>query len=98
MEPGWFGYTWRRLVYTRHAEERMRERGISRAEVEEALREPLQILYDRGNDVYLVLGGNDVAVVVANRVSYAEIVTVLRRKEYEALVGRLGRKRYKTIL
>ncbi len=98
MEPGWLGYTWRRLFYTRHAEERMRERGIGREEVEEALRKPLQILYDRGNDVYLVLGSNDIAVVVANRVSYAEIVTVLRRKEYEALVGRLGRKRYKAIL
>jgi len=91
-------YTWRRLVYTAHSRRRMRERGVDEAMVEEALREPIQVLYDRRRDVYLVLGGNNVAVVLADRISFAEIVTVMRRREYEALVKRLGRKRYRLIL
>jgi hypothetical protein len=96
-EPPW-GLGGRRLVFTNHARRRMIERGISEEDVNRALSEPVQILYDRGNDVYLVLGSNNVAVVVADRVTFVEIVTVLRRKEYEALTGRLGRKRYRWVM
>ena len=87
-----------RLVYTRHARVRMRERGVEPWEVEEALLHPVQLLYDTLRDTYLALGPRGrVAVVYAYHGSYVEIVTVLTRREYEALVGRLGPRRYRVI-
>ncbi len=76
----------------------MTERGVSFEEVIEALRHPVQIVYDKMRDVYLALGENNVAVVYAQRGLVIEVVTVLRRREYEALVGRLGSRRYRVIL
>ena len=67
-------------------------------EVLGALREPVQLLYDTVRDVYLALGANGVAVVYAARGRVVKVVTVMRRREYEALVGRLGRRRYRVIL
>ncbi len=87
-----------RLRLTRHARQRMEERGISLEEVVEALEDPVQLLYDEERDVYLALGPTGrVAVVYAARGLEVEVVTVLRRREYEALVGRLGSRRYKVI-
>jgi len=87
-----------RIIFSRHARERMRQRGVTPGEVEEALRCPVQLAYDHERDVYLALGCNDVAVVYAARGTLVEVVTVLRRREYEALLARLGRRRYKVIL
>ncbi len=75
----------------------MSERRISLRDVLEALEHPVQLVYDKARDVYIALGWNDVAVVYANRGVTYEIVTVLRRREYEALVGRLGRRRYRIL-
>ncbi len=86
-----------KLRFTVHARKRMRERRISINEVVTAFCEPLQILYDRMRDTYLLLGSNNVALVYAMRGHVYEIISVLRRREYEALVNRLGAKRYKLI-
>ncbi len=75
----------------------MSERGVSLRDVIEALEHPVQLVYDKMRDVYIALGWNDVAVVYANRGLVYEIVTVLRRREYEALLGRLGRRRYRVL-
>ena len=75
----------------------MSERGIGRGEVLEALRSPVEVAYDRFNDVYLALGGNGVAVVYAYRGAYYEIVTVMREREYLHLVRRIGRRRYRIV-
>ena len=91
LPPGW------RLHVSRHARERMAERGISLEDVVEALRDPVQVVYDFQRDTYVALGANGVAVVYAARGSLVEVVTVMRRREYEALLGRLGRRRYKVI-
>jgi hypothetical protein len=80
-----------------HARRRMEERGVTLADIVEALKEPVQVFYDGIRDTYLVLGANDVAVVVAVRGTLVEVVTVLRRREYEALTGRLGWRRYRLI-
>ena len=86
-----------RLSFSAHAKTRMKERGISVEDVVEALEAPAQLVYDRMRDVYLILGNNGVAVVYAVRGLIVEIVTVMRRREYEALLGRLGSKRYRVL-
>ena len=80
-----------------HAKRRMAERGVDAGEVVEALRSPVQLVYDGERDVYLSLGPNGVAVVYAERGRVLEVVTVLRRREYEALLTRLGPRRYRVI-
>lgn len=86
-----------RPILSRHAMERMRERKVSLEEVLEALENPFQLLYDEWNDVYIAVSETGVAVVYAYRGPRTEIVTVMTRREYEALVSRYGRKRYKVI-
>ncbi|KSW11623.1 hypothetical protein CF15_01985 [Pyrodictium occultum] len=88
---------WYSLRVSRHARERMEERRVSLDEVLEALENPVQLVYDEEKDVYLALGVNDVAVVYAARGRVVEIVTVMRRGEYEALVGRLRGRRYRVV-
>ncbi len=75
----------------------MKERGVSFEEVVEALCTPVEIAYDKSNDVYLTLGANGVAVVYAYRGSYYEVVTVMREHEYMHLTRRLGRRRYRVL-
>jgi len=93
LEPpgGWV------LRLSAHARRRMAERGVGLGEVEEALREPVQLVYDTLRDTYLALGANGVAVVYAARGRTVEVVTVLRRREYEALLRRLGPRRYRVV-
>jgi len=86
-----------RPILSRHAMERMRERRVGLEEVLEALENPIQILYDEWNDVYIAVSPTGVAVVYAYRGPITEIVTVMTRKEYEALVSKYGRKRYRVI-
>ena len=85
------------VVFSSHALRRMRERGISREDVLEALRRPVQSYYDYSKDVYLVLGENRVGVVYSYRAPRVEVVTVLRESEYRGLVVRIGRRRYKPV-
>ena len=84
-------------ILSRHAMERMKERRISLEEVIEAFENPAQLLYDEWNDVYIAVSETGVAVVYAYRGPRTEIVTVMTRREYEALVSKYGRKRYKVI-
>jgi len=86
------------LLFTNHARVRMGERGITEDDVRQALLDPVQIVYDRAKDVYLILGSNNVAIVLSFRAPLIEVVTVLRRREYEALVQRLSRRRYRIVL
>lgn len=86
-----------RLVVSAHAKQRMRERGISFEEVLEALQEPVQLVYDKDKDVYIAVAYKGYAIVYAFRGNIVEIVTVLGRKEYEALLSKHGLKRYKVI-
>jgi hypothetical protein len=83
--------------FSSHARARMRGRGIGPGEAVEALEHPVQLVYDMLRDVYLALGANGVAVVYAARGRVVEVVTVMRRREYEALLGRLGDRRYRII-
>ena len=86
-----------RLIFSKHARERMRERKISSNEVLESLLKPMQIVYDSWNDVYLAVSSTGKAVVYAFRGSIVEILTVLGRREYEALISKFGR-RYKVLM
>lgn len=86
-----------RLVVSAHARQRMRERGIGFEEMLEALQNPVQLVYDRVNDVYITVAQRGYAVVYAFRGSIVEVVTVLGRKEYEALLSKHGLRRYKVI-
>jgi len=86
-----------KLVLTHHAKRRMRERSVSVDELIAAFCEPEQLVYDRMRDTYLLLGANGVALVYVMRGYVYEIVSVLRRREYEALVRRIGSRRYKVI-
>ncbi len=86
-----------RLRLSRHAEERMRERGIGFDEVVEAIENPVQYMYDRWRDLYIAVSPRGHAVVYAIHGDEYEIVTVLRRREYEALVSKHGRSRYRFI-
>ena len=83
------------LALTKHALERMRERGIGLEDVVEALRSPCSHAYDRERDVYLVLGCNGTAVVYAMRGRVVEVVTVMGEREYRFLVGHVGPRRYR---
>jgi hypothetical protein len=86
-----------RVVFSKHARQRMMERKVSLQEVLEALTNPVQLFYDYERDVYLALGPAYVAAVYSMRGQVIEVVTVLRRREYKALVRRLAGRRYKLV-
>ncbi len=86
-----------RIHWSKHALKRLEERGISVEEALEALREPVQLVYDSWKDLYVAVHPKGHAVVYAFRGSYVEIVTVLGRREYEALISKHGVRRYKLI-
>lgn len=86
-----------KLIVTAHSKQRMRERGISFEEILEALQEPVQLAYDKDKDVYIAVAHKGYAVVYAFHGNVVEIVTVLGKKEYEALMSKHGVKRYKVI-
>jgi len=86
-----------KIIFSRHAKERMRERKIGDNEVLNALLNPVQIVYDSWNDVYIAVSGEGKAVVYAFRGSVVEILTVLGKREYEALLSKFNR-RYKVLM
>jgi hypothetical protein len=65
-----------RVQYTNHARSRMRERGISVAEVEEAVRNPDVIYPDGPGRTNYVKGGIRVVVTDA---APRKVITVVRR-------------------
>ncbi len=75
----------------------MRERNISVDDVIEALRRPSEHVYDRLRGLYIAYGGRGVAVVYAYHPPLLEVVTVLGEREYRALLGRLGWRRYRVV-
>ncbi len=75
----------------------MIERGINEQDVLETLDNPVQHVYDRWNDLYIAVNSRGFAIVYAYRGSYVEIVTVLGRREYEALLSKYGSRRYKLL-
>jgi hypothetical protein len=75
----------------------MVERGIGYSDVVDALTNPVQHVYDSWRDVYIAVSGRGFAVVCAFRGGYYEVLTVLRRREYEALIKKWGAKRYRFI-
>ncbi len=85
------------IKLTKHARRRMVERGISLEDIIEALTRTCEDVHDKQNDVYIALGCNGIAVVYSYRPPVMEIITVLREKEYNALIGRLGKRRYKVL-
>ncbi|MET1160044.1 MAG: DUF4258 domain-containing protein [Thermoprotei archaeon] len=93
------GYTvlFEKIVFTKHARTRMRERDINEEQVLEALENPVQHVYDKWNDVYIAVDQRGFAIVYAYRGSYIEILTVLGKREYEALVSKYGYSRYRVI-
>ncbi len=86
-----------RVVFTRHAVERAMERGVGWREVVDVVHDPVQVYYDTWNDLYLYVGSSGCAVVAGYRGGYIEVVTVLSRREYEALISKYGSSRYKLI-
>ncbi len=86
-----------KLVISKHARDRMRERGIGFEDLIDALSNPVQLVYDRVNDVYIAVGVKGYAIVYAFRGSIVEVVTVLGRREYEALISKHGIDRYKVV-
>ena len=85
------------IYLSKHASKRMGERRLSMDEVREAIKNPVQHVYDRWRDVYIAVSWRGVAVVYAMHGGRIEVLTVLSKREYEALISKYGLKRYKTI-
>ena len=63
--------------YTKHAEIRMSQYGISREEVENALRSPLRLFFDFSSNRYVAIGTkNGHGLVVVYEVVHGEKVVV----------------------
>lgn len=84
-----------KLYITKHAMRRMRERKISLDDLYNTINDPYTYFYDSWNDLYLAVDMRGYAVVYAFRGSIVEIVTVLGRKEFEALLSKYGFSRYR---
>ncbi len=82
---------------SKHAKIRMKERGIDYKEVASIIENPVQLVYDSWKDVYIAVGRDGCAIVYSFHGEYVEVLTVLGRREYEALASRYMMKRYKLI-
>ena len=87
----------REIKFSKHARDRMSERGISVENVLDTLNNPVQHVYDKWRDLYIAVSEQGYAVVYAYRGNTVEVVTVLGRREYEALLSKYGFKRYKLL-
>ncbi len=87
-----------KIIISKHAKERIAERKMSEKEILNILINPVQIVYDSWNDVYIAVSIEGKAVVYAFRGSRVEVLTVLGKREYETLLSKFGGKRYKVIL
>lgn len=75
----------------------MDERSLKYDDVVESINNPKQLVYDKWNDVYIAVSITGNAVVYAFKGNRVEVLTVLGRREYEALVSKYGTKRYKVL-
>lgn len=82
---------------SKHAKLRMLERNISFEDFLECLKEPVQLVYDSWNDVYIAVSIRGFAIVYAFKGNRIEVLTVLGKREYEALASKYD-KRYKVIM
>jgi hypothetical protein len=82
---------------TRHARIRMIERGIDREKLCQILSNPQTYFYDSWNDLYIAVGINGDAIVYAHHGRIIEVVSVLGRREFKALLSKYGLKRYKPL-
>jgi len=86
------------IYLSKHARERTKERRIELGDIIDALNNPSQILYDLWNDVYIAVSIRGFAVVYAFRGNRVEILTVLGKREFEALKSKYNSKRYKLLV
>ena len=86
-----------RIIYTRHCLRRIKERRVSISDIQEAIEHPVQLVYDTWNEVYIAVSIKGIATVYAFHGNYIEVLTVLGKREYEALASKYGRSRYKVI-
>jgi len=86
-----------KVKLSKHAKDRMRERNIGIEEVYEALHNPIQLVYDSWNDIYIAVSVKNIAVPYSLKGNVLEVLTVLSKREYEALMSKFGRKRYKIL-
>jgi len=86
-----------KINISKHARMRIIERHIKIDDVFDALNNPVQLVYDTWNDVYIAVSSRSYAVVYAFRGSCIEVLTVLGKREYNALISKFGSKRYKII-
>ena len=86
-----------KIKLSKHAKDRMKERNIEEEDIYEALHNPVQLVYDSWNDIYIAVSMKDIAVPYSLKGNILEILTVLSKKEYEALMSKFGRKRYKIL-
>ena len=85
------------IKFSRHALRRIKERAIDLNSVYDTIDNPEQIIYDKQKDLYIYVS-DECAVVSAFHGSYIEVVTVLGRREFNALMSKYGYSRYKVIV
>ncbi|ABN69573.1 hypothetical protein Smar_0464 [Staphylothermus marinus F1] len=84
-----------KIRVSKHAVHRMKERRISLEDIYDTINDPYMYFYDSWNDLYLAVNIRGYAVVYAFHGNIVEIVTVLGKREFEALLSKYGKSRYK---
>jgi len=87
-----------KIIFSKHAKHRMIERKVAMNSVIDAIKSPKQLLYDKWKDLYISISSDGSAIVYAFHGSYIEIVTVLSKREFNAIVSKYGYSRYKVIV
>ncbi|RLG84653.1 MAG: DUF4258 domain-containing protein [Thermoprotei archaeon] len=85
------------IKLSKHALRRIKERAIDLKFVYDIISNPEQIVYDKQKDLYIYVS-DKCAVVSAFHGSYIEVVTVLGKREFNALMSKYGYSRYKVIV
>ena len=85
------------IKLSKHALRRIKERAIDLKFVYDTISSPEQIVYDKQKDLYIYVS-DKCAVVSAFHGSYIEVVTVLGKREFNALMSKYGYSRYKVIV
>ena len=85
------------IKLSKHALRRIKERAIDLKFVYGTISNPEQIVYDKQKDLYIYVS-DKCAVVSAFHGSYIEVVTVLGKREFNALMSKYGYSRYKVIV
>ncbi|ADI31474.1 DUF4258 domain-containing protein [Staphylothermus hellenicus] len=84
-----------KIHISKHAMRRMKERKICLEDIYDTINDPYMYFYDSWNDLYLAVNIRGYAVVYAFHGNILEIVTVLGRREFKALLSKYGSSRYK---